>query len=114
MSILDRILNKRGLTYEELSHEERETHAAWQRVLDEAAVDMDKLKALIAAEIPKLSEALVNLQVEENGMYRGPTTKQLALHARLVNLRLLQQMIAAPEDARKKLEEQLERQFKLT
>lgn len=103
MSVLNDLLDKLKLKYEDLSAEEKKTYEEYAQVLSQPEVTIDDLKAFIPAQLKRL-------QSEQND-YRNTEKKDLFLKAQIRNLEMIYAFIQGPEARRKWLEETLNKQL---
>lgn len=103
MSVLNDLLDKLKLKYEDLSADEKKTYEEYARVLSQPDVTIDDLKAFIPAQLKRL-------QNEQND-YRNSKEKDLFLKAQIRNLEMLLAFIQGPEARKKWLEETLNKQL---
>lgn len=96
MAIIDDILTKLGLKYEDLTSAERDTLSQWIQALDSNQLTLPRVKDYIA---------LLRDQVEDEIVQVANGTKQdLFLKARLRNLKLIEAFLSTPEKAREALD----------
>jgi len=92
MNLLDRILEKQGLNYEDLNHEERE-------VYNKANFNMKSLSVGDVKHYVSLMKNSVALQISDTPI--DETNKIIILQARLKNYVLLEAFLMKPEIAEK-------------
>ena len=106
--ILDDLLEKRGLKFDDLTSEERETYLQMNEALSRGQLTLERLKEGIREMKEKVAEALVDepeyLQVF---IFRVRNTRNLYLKARLKNYLLLDALLSTPERAQREVERQL-------
>lgn len=96
MSVIDDLLEKTGLKYEDLNSSEKETLNTWMEVLQKGQVSVEKIKEYITS----MKEA-----VEQDLSKSNLGSKQdLFLKARLRNYMLLDAFMSTPEKAKQQIE----------
>jgi len=94
--MMDELLEKFGLKYDDLSLEERETLNVWTDAIQKGAVSVDKIKQYLSA---------MRDGVEQELCKTGHNSKQdIFLKARLRNYMLLEAFLSTPERAKEQLE----------
>ena len=94
--IIDDILKKYGLKYEDLNSLERETLNSWLEIVNKGQINVGKIKSYIIA---------MRDSVEQELTKTGHNSKQdMFLKARLRNYMLLEAFLSTPEKARQALE----------
>lgn len=107
MSIVDDILlEKRGLTYDELSTEEREVY---NQLTDEARKSVLTMESFKSGVV-RMREAIQMELVDEPEfnyifIFKVPNRKQIYLKARLKNLILIEAILIAPEKVKEQIEQ---------
>lgn len=97
--MLDEILEKFGLKYEDLKPLEKETLFSWMEALKKNELTVEKVKDYIAAMRDTVEQELTQV---------GHNSKQdLFLKARLRNYMLLEAYLSTPDRAKKMIERQL-------
>ena len=104
--MLDELLEKRGLKYEELSEDERVTYSALYEAVKKSTLTLESLKASIG----RMREAVESSLVDEAEyiwiwIMRKPNPKNVYLKARLKNYILLEALLSAPEKAKAMIEQ---------
>jgi hypothetical protein len=97
--MLNEILEKVGLKYEDLKKEERETLNNWVKSLQQNALSVDKVKEYIGAMRDTVEQELT--QVGHN------SKEDIFLKARLRNYMLLEAFLSTPEKAKQALDRAL-------
>jgi len=107
--MLDELLERFDLKYEQLSSVERETLLSWMDALNRNQLTTDKIQQYINVMRDAVDQELVN-EPEFNYLFifRVPNRKQILLKARLRNYMLLQAFLLTPEKAKAALERALE------
>ena len=97
MSLIDDILKKKRLKYEDLTHDEKKTFHEWTDIAEAKPLSteqivtfIDTMKEAICKQIPEAKEG---------------TEKSIQLKARLKNIMAINELITAPQKAREKLKE---------
>jgi hypothetical protein len=94
--MIDEILERTGLKYEDLNEVEKETLNSWMQNLNKAELTLDSVKNYINQ---------MKAGVEEELIKTGHDSKQdLFLKARLRNYMLLESYLDSPQKAKKALE----------
>lgn len=94
--MLDEMLKKYGLKYEDLSSQERATAHQWVSSLQQGQLSLEKVREYLQT---------MRSQVEEELTKTGHDSKQdLFLKARLRNYMLLESFLISPEKAKERLE----------
>jgi len=120
MGVIDEILLKTGLKYEDLTIAERETLMQWTQVLDSNQLDVDAVRQFvhslkgsvqseleaIKSETPHSWVSLVALFIPFYGLIRKwyQDERRIYLEARLRNLMLLEAFLIGPKKAREALD----------
>jgi len=95
--MIDEILTKYGLKYEDLKPVEKETLNTWIEVLQKGELTLDKLKSYIGS----MKEA-VAMELSKHNL---KDKKDLYLKARLRNYILMDAFLTTPEKAKERIEE---------
>ncbi len=96
---MDKILEKLGLSYSDLSYAERETLQSWSESLSAGSLTLEKLREYITAMRDSVEQELT--QTTHN------SKQDIFLKARLRNYILLEAYLTSPEKAKKAIELQL-------
>ena len=113
MSILDDLLEKTGLKYEDLDSPghigEKEYLLDMVKALETRALTVEDIKQTIAQMRVRVTQELID-EPEFNYIFifKVPNRKQILLKARLKNYLLLEEALIAPDKAKKALEAQLQ------
>jgi len=99
MSIIDKILERTGLKYEDLNTAERDTLNNWLETLNKGELTVQKIREYIFT----MKEA-VEAEVAKSNL---DTKQDLYLKARLRNYMLLDAYLSTPEKAKEQIENQL-------
>lgn len=99
MSLLDNILEKSGLKYEDLEEAERETLTSWLEVLSKNELSVGKIREYIASMRDSVEQEITKTDLN--------TKQDLLLKARLRNYMLLEAFLTSPEKAKKAMEQAL-------
>jgi|SRR3990167_916214 len=94
--MIDEILEKVGLKYEDLSVMERETLNTWMESLSKNELTLSRVKEYIATMRDSVEHELSNTTHE--------TKQDIFLKARLRNYMLLESFLSTPEKAKKALD----------
>lgn len=97
--MLDEILNKFGLKYEDLEPDEMETLNVWMDALQKGQVNVSKVREYVTAMKESVEQALTKSNLK--------TKKDLFLKARLKNYLLLELFLSTPEKVKKQMESAL-------
>ena len=103
--MIQKILEKLGLQYEDLSHAEKETFLEYDVVLSTPKIEIKDIEKFVADQRVSISKQLAS--------YKNSKDKDLFLKARLRNIDLLEVFILAPEDNKKRLINELKNRFKI-
>ena len=101
---LNKLLDKLGLKWEDLTQEERETYNSWSSTLSTPAITIEDLKKFIPAQIQMVEH--------EQNKYDNSKEKDLFLKAQLRNLKMIYAFIQGPEQRKKWLESHIEQKAK--
>lgn len=97
--MLDELLERVGLKYEDLNETERETVMSWADALNEKSISVD----LIRSYISRMKDSVENELAVTGHEYK----KDIYLKARLRNYLLLEAFLTSPEKARAAIEKTL-------
>jgi len=97
--MLDQLLEKFGLKYEELKPAEKETLNTWMSALEKGQIDLTKVRTYINAMKDGVEQELTKSDVGAK--------QDLFLKARLRNYMLLDAFLSTPERAKQQLENAL-------
>lgn len=107
--ILDELLEKRGLTFDKLSADEKKQYISWLQVLESKPISVEEvkthikqLKDAVEAELVDCDEFIYVL------FFKIVNRKHVGLKARLKNYLLLEAFLESKERAKKVLERQIE------
>ena len=103
--MLDEILKKRNLKYEDLTPHERETYAELAKSLNIAQITPDKLRDYISGMRASVEGELVD--EPEYLFIFFPNRRNILLKARLKNYLLFEAFLLSPERAKKMIERTL-------
>ncbi len=95
--MIDELLGRHGVKYEELTEDERTTFNSWLSQASQTAITVDKVKDYIHALKEAVSNELTKSDLDPN--------QDLFLKARLRNLMLIEAFLTNGERAQAKLEE---------
>ena len=105
---LDDILEKRGLSYDSLTAEEKQTYHQMQEALNRGDLTLTRVKDAIAEMMDGVTKDLVDepeyIQVF---IFKVRNLKNLYLKARLKNYILIDALLTSPEKAQRAIEQQL-------
>ena len=94
--MLDKLLEKTGLKFEDLNNEEQQTILTWTDTIQKGAMSITKIKEYITS----MREAVeTELSKADNN-----TKQDIFLKARLRNYMLLEAFLTTPEKAKKAIE----------
>lgn len=103
--MLDEMLEKKGLKYEDLTPEEKETYNALAEQVNKAQLTLQSLREAITRMRESVESALID---EPEYIFvwiiRKPNPKNIYLKARLKNYLLMESLLIAPERAKAMLE----------
>lgn len=109
MSVLDDILQSKGLKYEDLTIAEHDTLNSWMAALQEKTISVEKIKEYIGTMRDAVATELINEpEFTYIFLFRVPNRKQILLKARLCVYILLEGYLTSPERAKKAIERTLE------
>lgn len=98
--IIDKILSKHNLKFDELNKSEQETLLTWVNQLQKQALSIPKIRNYISRMKFEVEKELTEVGHEKK--------KDLYLKARLKNYMLLEAMLSTPERAKEQLEAAVE------
>lgn len=106
--VLNDLLNKLGLQYEDLTQAERETYHSWSKALDDRPLTAEDIRSYISQAKEAVEMELVDTE-EFNYIlwFRVVNRKHVGLKARLKNYILLEAFMTSRERAKQVLEKQL-------
>lgn len=96
MSVIDDILKKYNLKYDDLQPEERATLNEWAQSLSQGSLTIEKIRKYLANMRDSIEQELTNCELREK--------QDIFLKARLKNYMLLEAFLSTPERAREALE----------
>lgn len=108
--IVDQLLAKMGLQYDDLTAQEKQTYETWSKSLDVKPLTNDEIKEYI-----KMAKEAVEMELvdEDEFIYilgfRKVNRKHVGLKARLKNYILLEAFLTSKERAKKALESQIQK-----
>ena len=106
--MLDALLSKLNLKYEDLSAAERQTLQQWLEQLSQREVTVQDIKGHILAMKEAVEQELINTEEYLHlFLFKIPNRKQILLKARLKNYLLIESFLATPERAKRALEAQI-------
>lgn len=107
--MIDEILNKFGIKFEELTGEERKTLETWTQALTAGQLTMESVREYLRAMKDSVEEALESEPeiVYLLGIFKVANRNHVFLKARLRNYRMLLDFLSTPERARKAIEKSL-------
>jgi len=103
--MIQKILDKLGVKYEELSHSEKETFKEYDVVLSAPEIEIKDIGRFIADQRLSISKQLSS--------YKNSKDKDLFLKARMRNIDLLEAFIVTPADNKTRLLTELKNRFKI-
>lgn len=103
--MIDEMLEKYGLKYEELTPEEVGTLNTWSQALSSGQLTTDKIRENVSAMKETVENELVN--TPEYIFFIFPNRKQVLLKARLKNLLMFENMLLTPEKMKRHVERSL-------
>ncbi len=107
--MIDKILKKFGISFEELSEEEVTTLNTWLEQLKTRAITPDDIRNHVLAMKDSVEQELINTPEYIDFFFvKLHNRKQILLKARLRNYMLLDAFFTSPERAKKALEAQIE------
>lgn len=98
--LLDQLLKKRNLKYEELTSDEKETYMEWMRALEGKTLTLEDVKDYISTMKAAVAAQLADTPESE-------TEKNILLKARLKNYTLMEAFLSGPERAKRSIERYL-------
>lgn len=105
MSLMDEILDKAGLKYEDLNSAERETLNVWMSRLEQSQMTLESVRSAVSDMKDAVEQELIS-EPEFNYLFifKIPNRKQILLKARLKNYLLLEAFLSSPDKAKKALD----------
>jgi 5-bromo-4-chloroindolyl phosphate hydrolysis protein len=103
--LLDQLLEKLGLKFENLSKEERATYVEWAKILSKTDITIEDLKKVLPKELERANTELRN--------YENLPKKQVFYQAYASLLATLTQMIVTPASQRQALQAHLKKKFNI-
>lgn len=94
--MIEQLLEKAGLKYEDLNPVEKETLNTWMETLQKGQLSIEKMKGYIAAMKQAVEQELTKSDVG--------TKQDMFLKARLRNYMLLDAFLTTPEKAQEQIE----------
>ena len=94
--MLDEILDKAGLKYEDLTAVEKETLNTWMDALQKGQISVEKVREYITSMKEAVEQELTKFDLDPN--------QDLFLKARLRNYMLLDAYLSTPERAKQQIE----------
>lgn len=94
--MLDELLQKIGLKYEDLNSIEKETLGSWMQALNKSELSIPKIKDFIGAMRDSVEQELT--RIDHN------SKQDIFLKARLRNYMLLEAFLTSPEKAKEQIE----------
>lgn len=111
--VIDNLLEKLGVKYEDLTSGEKETYKKWLSVLDTKPLTIEDLKYYIKQVKDVVSTELADCdEFVHFGPFKWVNRKHVGLKARLKNYLLLEAFLESKEKAKNTLEKQLEQRLK--
>lgn len=120
---IDEVLKKRGLTFDELTSDERETLFSWMNSINKNQITVVDVRNYVIRMRDSVAQALTELDEVNPSTWLGILglfipfvgivrkwyldQRKLALEARLRNYILLEQMLSTPDRARAAVEKQV-------
>lgn len=98
--MIDEVLERAGLKFDDLTKVERETLYSWMDSLKKSGLSIENIKQYISSMRGSVEEELCDASLG--------TKQDLFLKARLRNYKLLEAYLSTPEKAQKALEKALE------
>lgn len=106
--MLDDLLRKYNVKYEDLRPDERQTINGWIAALSQGALTVDKVRDYINMMKASVEEAIVNEpEFVWHWFWKVPNRKAVLLKARLQNYMLLEIMLSTPDKIKQKVEQQI-------
>jgi preprotein translocase subunit SecA len=96
----DKILERFGLTYEDLTADEKSTMEGWMRAIESKKVTVETIKGFIQAMMLQVMDKLTKTDLNSK--------EDLFLKARLRNYMLLDAYLTSPEKAKEAMDRMLE------
>lgn len=111
--VIDNLLEKIGVKYEDLSSEEKETYKKWLSVLDTKPLTIEDVKFYLEQAKNNVSMELADCdEFDRFGPFKWVSRKHVGLKARLKNYLLLEAFLQSKEKAKNSLEKSLEQRLK--
>jgi len=109
MSLIDDLLEKRKLKYEDLNPEEKETMMSWIDAIQKTAVSVESLRDYIL-NLKRAVERQISKESSFNRIFifKVENPKLIRLQARLRNYLLLEAFLSTSGEAQKELEQMLD------
>lgn len=104
--MLAHVLERLGLSYDQLTEEERKTAHEWQKAMDAKPITVEGIKEKLKEEIDRVDKLLIN--------YSNGAKKDLYLKAMKRNLEMLLAFITSPEQSKAQLAVHLKERFNIT
>ena len=103
--LMDTILEKVGLSYDELSELEKQTLYTWVEQVKTNQLTVEGIRLHVSAMRETLEKELID-EPEFNYIFifKVPNRKQILLKARLKNMLMIESLLMGPERAQKALE----------
>lgn len=110
--VIDQVLERVGLTYDDLSKAEKDTLYTWLDQLQKNQMTLEHVRT----HVGNLKESVERELVEEPEfnylfIFKVPNRKQVFLKARLRNLMLMEAFLSSPDRARKAIENAIAARF---
>jgi len=107
MSVLNKILEKIGKNYEDLSPQAKETYKRWDEVLTGKPITIESLRKFLKEENEQLGMQLLDRDLDPSSHLAN------SLRAELRYGRFIVSLLESPEKGRARLEEYLKTLYKL-
>lgn len=108
--VVDQLLSKLGLQYEDLSAQEKQTYESWSKSLDIKPLTAEEIKEYIKQAREAVELELVD---EDEFVYvlgfKKVNRRHVGLKARLKNYLLLEAFLTSKERAKQALEKQIQK-----
>jgi len=104
MSSLHNLLEKLGITFDQLSAEEKKTYEEWNQVFSQPEVTIEDLKKFLSSYIDRLEY--------DQTSYDNSKDKDLYLKAAIRNAKMMLAFITGPEKRKEWLEKHIEQRIK--
>lgn len=106
--MIDSILEKFNLKFEDLTSVERETFLTWLDALQKNQLSLDKVREYIHVARAAVEEQLINEpEFIRIFLFKVENRKQILLKARLRNYMLIEAFLSSPEKAQEAIERAL-------